>query len=189
MKFALMLFAFAFSASAALAQPLPPPLPPGVYPPGVYPPGALPAAPLVPLSVLQADLKAQSGSDTVRFQRESYVLDLTSQQVLARQAQWLLARPWIRANIEGHADGRLTRDYALALGERRAAAVRNFLLAQGVSPGQLNVVSWGRERPTSAALHDATWLQNSRVVTVLKQAAQQQFGPQPLPQPDLPNYR
>jgi peptidoglycan-associated lipoprotein len=169
MKFALMLFAFAFSASAALAQPLPPPLPPGVYPPGVYPPGALPAAPLVPLSVLQADLKAQSGSDTVRFQRESYVLDLTSQQVLARQAQWLLARPWIRANIEGHADGRLTRDYALALGERRAAAVRNFLLAQGVSPGQLNVVSWGRERPTSAALHDATWLQNSRVVTLLKQ--------------------
>jgi peptidoglycan-associated lipoprotein len=169
MKFALMLFAFAFSASAALAQPLPPPLPPGVYPPGVYPPGALPAAPLVPLSVLQADLKAQSGSDTVRFQRESYVLDLTSQQVLARQAQWLLARPWIRANIEGHADGRLTRDYALALGERRAAAVRNFLLAQGVSPGQLNVVSWGRERPTSAALHDATWLQNSRVVTILKQ--------------------
>jgi peptidoglycan-associated lipoprotein len=169
MKFALMLFAFAFSASAALAQPLPPPLPPGVYPPGVYPPGALPAAPLVPLSVLQADLKAQSGSDTVRFQRESYVLDPTSQQVLARQAQWLLARPWIRANIEGHADGRLTRDYALALGERRAAAVRNFLLAQGVLPGQLNVVSWGRERPTSAALHDATWLQNSRVVTVLKQ--------------------
>jgi len=169
MKFALMLFAFAFSASAALAQPLPPPLPPGVYPPGVYPPGALPAAALVPLSVLQADLKAQSGSDTVRFQRESYVLDPTSQQVLARQAQWLLARPWIRANIEGHADGRLTRDYALALGERRAAAVRNFLLAQGVSPGQLNVVSWGRERPTSAALHDATWLQNSRVVTILKQ--------------------
>ena len=169
MRFALMLFAFAFSASAALAQPLPPPLPPGVYPPGVYPPGALPAAPVVPLSVLQADLKMQSGSDTVLFQLESYVLDPTSQQVLARQAQWLLARPWIRANIEGHADGRLTRDYALALGERRAAAVRNFLLAQGVSPRQLNVVSWGRERPTSAALHDATWLQNSRVVTVLKQ--------------------
>jgi peptidoglycan-associated lipoprotein len=168
MRFALMVLALAVSASAAVAQPLPPPLPPGAYPPGAYPPGA-PAAPVVPLSVLQADLKAQSGSDTVRFQRESYVLDPTSQQALVRQAQWLLARPWIRANIEGHADGRLTRDYALALGERRAAAVRNFLIAQGVLPGQLNVVSWGRERPASAALHDASWLQNSRVVTVLKQ--------------------
>jgi len=185
MRVAVMLFALAISASAAIAQPFPQPLPPGVYPPGAYPP----AAPVVPLSVLQADLKAQSGSDTVRFQRESYVLDPASQLVLAKQAQWLLARPWIRANIEGHADGRLTRDYALALGERRAAAVRNFLLAQGVSPGQLNVVSWGRERPTSAALHDATWLQNSRVVTVLKQAPQQQFSAQPLPQPNLPNYR
>ena len=160
-----MLFALAVSASAAVAQPLPPPLPPGAYPPGTPPP----AAPVVPLSVLQDDLKAQSGSDTVRFQRESYVIDPTSQQVLVRQAQWLLARPWIRANIEGHADGRLTRDYALALGERRAAAVRNFLLAQGVPPGQLNIVSWGRERPATGALHDATWLQNSRVVTVLKQ--------------------
>ena len=165
MRFAAMLFAFAVSASATVAQPLPPPLPPGAYPPGAVPP----AAPVVPLSVLQDDLKAQSGSDTVRFQRESYVIDPTGQQVLARQAQWLLARPWIRANIEGHADGRLTRDYALALDERRAAAVRNFLLAQGVSPGQLNIVSWGRERPASAALHDASWLQNSRVVTVLKQ--------------------
>ena len=189
MRFAAMLFALAVSASTAIAQPFPQPLPPpGAYPPGAYPPGA-PAAPVVPLSVLQADLKTQSGSDTVRFQRDSYVLDPTSQQVLARQAQWLLARPWIRANIEGHADGRLTRDFALALGERRAAAVRNFLLAQGVSPGQLTVVSWGRERPTSAQLHDATWLQNSRVVTVLKQGPQQQFGTQPLPQPDLPNYR
>ena len=165
MRSTAMLFALAVSASAAVAQPLPPPLPPGAYPPGAVPP----AAPIVPLSVLQDDLKAQSGSDTVRFQRESYVIDPTSQQVLARQAQWLLARPWIRANIEGHADGRLTRDYALALGERRAAAVRNFLLAQGVSPGQLNIVSWGRERPASSALHDASWLQNSRVVTVLKQ--------------------
>jgi peptidoglycan-associated lipoprotein len=188
MRLVAMLLALFVSASAAIAQPYPQPLPPGAYPPGAYPPGATPVAPVVPLSVLQADLKTQSGTDTVRFQRESYVLDPASQQDLARQAQWLLARPWIRANIEGHADGRLARDYALALGERRAAAVRNFLVAQGVSPGQLNVVSWGRERPASAALHDASWLQNSRVVTVLKQAPQPQFGPQPLPQPDLPSY-
>ena len=116
MRFAAMLLALFVSASAAMAQPYPQPLPPGAYPPGAYPPGATPAAPVVPLSVLQADLKTQSGTDTVRFQRESYVLDPASQQVLARQAQWLLARPWIRANIEGHADGRLARDYALALG-------------------------------------------------------------------------
>ena len=71
MRFAAMLFALAVSASAAIAQPFPQPLPPpGAYPPGAYPPGA-PAAPVVPLSVLQADLKTQSGSDSVRFQRDS----------------------------------------------------------------------------------------------------------------------
>ena len=127
------------------------------------------AQPVLALPVLQADLAARAGSDTVRFQRDSYVLDDAAQATLDKQALWLIERPWIRASIEGHADGRQTRDYALALGERRAAAVRNFLIARGVPPHQLRIVSWGRERPALEALHDAAWLQNSRVVTVLKQ--------------------
>lgn len=147
-----------------------------VYPPGLPvggpaqpPPPALPAADpaLLPLSALQANLIAQAGSDTVRFDRNSYVLNDAARATLTAQAVWLRAHPTVRAKIEGHADTRLTREHALALGERRAAAVRNFLLAQGLPPQQLTVVSWGKERPAVGAAHEATWLQNSRVVTVL----------------------
>jgi len=156
--------ALLFAAFAA-AQPAPyPPQPPG-FPPPAQPLGQ----PMLALPVLQADLAAKAGSDSVRFGRDSYVLDARAQAVLAAQAQWLAQRPWVRASIEGHADLRQPRDYALALGERRAAAVRNFLLARGIPPGQLRIVTWGRERPATPALHDAAWLQNSRVVTVLKE--------------------
>ena len=71
-----------------------------------------------------------------------------AQATLTAQARWLLQHPFVRASIEGHADERQTRDYALALGERRAAAVRNFLIASGVPPQQLPIISWGKERPT-----------------------------------------
>ncbi len=152
-------------------------------PPRATYPGAPPiAGPVMALPVLQADLTTRAGSDTVRFGRNSYVLTPQSLATLTAQAQWLIQHPFVRASIEGHADGRQSRDYALALGERRAAAVRNYLIASGVAPEQLDTVSWGKERPTSAAVHDATWLQNSRVVTVLKQPPQPMY-PAPLPQP------
>jgi len=155
------LLAAAFAAGAS-AQPYP-------YPPQPLPPaGAFPPAPQLALPVLEADFRAKAGSDTVRFERDSYVLGAEARTILTAQANWLRMHPFVRASIEGHGDGRQSRDYALALGERRAAAVRNFLLAQGVPPGQISIVSWGRERPAVEALHDAAWLQNSRVVTVLK---------------------
>ena len=173
---AFLLFAV---AAPVLAQPLPPPRPPG------YP--AL-QGPVLAIPVLQADLKAKAGTDTIRFSRDSYVLTPQSLATLTAQAQWLIQHPFVRASIEGHADGRQTRDYALALGERRAAAVRNYLIASGVPPQQLDIVSLGKERPTTAAAHDATWLQNSRVVTVLKQPPQPIYPtiPQPLPPPPPP---
>ena len=165
-------FLLVTAAAPALAQPLPPPGAPG------YP---VMQAPVLAIPVLQADLKAKAGSDTVRFGRDSYVLTPQSLATLTAQAQWLIQHPFVRASIEGHADGRQTREYALALGERRGAAVRNYLIASGVPPQQLDIVSWGKERPTTAAAHDATWLQNSRVVTVLKQP------PQPIyPMPQIP---
>ena len=182
-----VLFA-AFAGTAAFAQdyqpyPYPPPPPPG---PG-YPQPAYPGmqGPVLAIPVLEADLRAKAGSDTVRFGRDSYVLTPQAQATLTAQAQWLIQHPFVNASIEGHADSRQTRDYALALGERRAAAVRNYLIASGVPPQQLQIVSWGRERPTTPMAHDATWLQNSRVVTVLKQPPQQQYYPQPLPQPPV----
>ena len=170
---ALLLFA---AAAPALAQPLPPPGAPG------YPQVQ---GPVLAIPVLEADLRAKAGSDTVRFARDSYVLTPQSLATLTAQAQWLIQHPFVRASIEGHADGRQTREYSLALGERRAAAVRNYLIASGVPPQQLDTVSWGKERPTTAAAHDATWLQNSRVVTVLKQPPQPIY-PAPYPQPQLP---
>lgn len=186
-----LILASALLASAASAQgyqPFPPPPAPG-YPqpaPG-YPQGpGFPPSPVLAIPVLEQDLRLKAGSDTVRFGRDSYVLTPQSQATLTAQAQWLIQHPFVNASIEGHADVRQTRDYALALGERRAAAVRNYLIASGVPPEQLQTVSWGRERPTSDAVHDATWLQNSRVVMVLKQPPQPQLQPwmpQPIPQP------
>jgi peptidoglycan-associated lipoprotein len=179
-----------FIAAAASAQDYdpygypPPAPPPGQYGlPGQFPP----QGPMLAIPVLEADLRAKAGSDTVRFARDSYVLTPQAQATLTAQAQWLIQRPFVQASIEGHADGRQSRDYAFALGERRAAAVRNYLIASGVPPEQLLTVSWGRERPTTAAAHDATWLQNSRVVLVLKQPQQNQYPqPQPFPQQPLP---
>jgi peptidoglycan-associated lipoprotein len=185
----ILLGAFVGTAASAQYQPYPyPPPPPGPgYPvpaPG-YPQPGYPGmqGPVLALPVLEADLRAKAGSDVVRFGRDSYVLTPQAQATLTAQAQWLIQHPYVRASIEGHADGRQTRDYAFALGERRAAAVRNYMIASGVPPQQLQIVSWGRERPTTAGAHDATWLQNSRVVTVLKQ--QESYFPpqQPIPQP------
>ena len=177
------------AAAGASAQPYDPNFPPP--PPGQYPqvPGQYPGmqAPMLAIPVLEADLRTKAGTDTIRFARDSYVLTPQSQAVLTAQAQWLIAHPYVQASIEGHADGRQSRDYAFALGERRAAAVRNYLIASGVPPEQLRTVSWGRERPTSATAHDATWLQNSRVVMVLKQPQQSYYSqPQPYPQQPPP---
>ena len=136
----------------------------GAEPVQAIPPGMQAA---VPITVLQADLKAKAGADTIQFGRDDFLLDDAARRTLALQADWLRLNPMVRASIEGHADVRQTRAYALALGERRAAAVHSFLLAQGVSPAQLTVISWGKERPAVEGAHDATWLQNSRVATVL----------------------
>ena len=132
--------------------------------PSAVPPGADPN--FVPIAALQADLRAKAGSDTVQFGRDEFLLDEAARRTLAAQADWLRMNPMVRASIEGHADVRQTREHALALGERRAAAVHSFLLAQAVPPAQLSVISWGKERPAVEGAHDATWLQNSRVVTL-----------------------
>ena len=180
MKRLLLLLTLAIAAPA-VAQPQSYQRPQRPLPPGE--PSV--AGPVIAIPVLEADLRAKAGSNTVRFARDSYVLTPQSLTTLTAQARWLIQHPFVQASIEGHADGRQTREYALALGERRAAAVRNYLIASGVPPQQLEIISWGKERPTSAAFHDATWLQNSRVVTVLKQPPQPVY-PMPLPQPQLP---
>lgn len=123
--------------------------------------------PPVTIEMLQADLVAKSGSDTVYFAGSGYGIDAAGQATLVAQARWLLANPAIRARIEGHADDRSPRDYALAIGERRADAVRDFLVLQGVPAAQLTTISWGKERPAIEGASENALALNRRTKTVL----------------------
>jgi len=121
----------------------------------------------VELPAMQADLVAKAGSDTVYFGTDEHALDEASRATLAAQARWLLANPNVRASIEGHADERGTREYNLALGERRANSARDFLIQQGVPAARLLTVSWGKERPVAQGSNEEAWAQNRRAVTVV----------------------
>jgi len=122
---------------------------------------------LTELPAQQADMIAKAGSDTVYFGTDEYQLDTAAKATLAAQARWLLANPNVRASIEGHCDERGTREYNMALGERRANAAREFLASQGVPDSRLLVTSWGKERPVAAGSNEEAWAQNRRAVTVL----------------------
>ena len=122
---------------------------------------------LTELPAMQADLIAKAGSDTVYFGTDQYQLDAQSKATLAAQAKWMLANPRVRASIEGHADERGTREYNMALGERRANATRDYLVAQGVPTARLLVTSWGKERPVATGSDESAWAQNRRAVTVV----------------------
>ena len=123
--------------------------------------------PAMTIEMLQSQLVARTGSDTVYFTGSSHGINPASQATLVAQARWLLANPAIRARIEGHADERTPRGYALALGERRAKAVRDFLILQGVQPGRLTTISWGKERPAVGGSSEMALALNRRAKTVL----------------------
>ena len=122
---------------------------------------------LTELPAQQADLVAKAGSDTVYFGTDEYLLDDSAKATLAAQARWLMANANVRASIEGHCDERGTREYNMALGERRANAARDFLVSQGVPTTRLLVTSWGKERPVATGSSEEAWAQNRRAVTVL----------------------
>ena len=111
--------------------------------------------------------KLASIGNTVYFSYDSSGLDGNSQATLYRQAAFLNGNPSLTVTIEGHCDERGTREYNLALGERRAAAARDYLLAQGVDPARIKVISYGKERPSMAGSNDASWAKNRRAATVL----------------------
>lgn len=123
--------------------------------------------PPMTIEMLQMEFVGRTGSDLVYFTGSGHGLDAAAQRTLMAQAAWLLANPAIRARIEGHADERTPRDYALAVGERRATAVRDFLVLQGVPAAQLTIISWGRERPVVAGSSEGALALNRRVKTVL----------------------
>ncbi|MEO1091082.1 MAG: peptidoglycan-associated lipoprotein Pal [Pseudomonadota bacterium] len=117
-----------------------------------------------PLAGSQAALQAAAG-DTVYFAFDSSVVRPESQAVLRQQAAWLQQNPNVRVAIEGHTDERGTREYNIALGERRANAVRTYLIGLGVPASQMTTVSYGEERPASVGSGEQSWAANRRAVT------------------------
>ena len=104
--------------------------------------------------------------DRIFFAYDSYSLTSGAQDTLAKQAKWLKANGSVTISIEGHADERGTREYNLALGDRRANAAKDFLMAQGISSSRITTISFGKERPVNAASNKTAWAQNRRSVTV-----------------------
>lgn len=105
--------------------------------------------------------------NTVYFAFDSSALSADTEGTLMRQAGFLNANPALTVTIEGHCDERGTREYNLALGERRASAARDFLLAQGVDSARIRTISYGKERPAVAGSNDAAWAKNRRAATMI----------------------
>ncbi|WP_019219469.1 peptidoglycan-associated lipoprotein Pal [Bartonella florencae] len=106
--------------------------------------------------------------DRVFFSLDSSSLNSDAEAILMRQAEWLLRYPHYSIMIEGHADERGTREYNLALGQRRAVAVRDYLASLGVSLQRIQTISYGKERPVAVCDDISCWNQNRRAVTTLK---------------------
>lgn len=115
----------------------------------------------------QEDLERNVG-DRVLFGYDSSVLTSEGQSTLDRQAAWLKQYPTINVTVEGHCDERGTREYNLALGERRANAVKSYLLSVGVEAARVNTISYGKERPAVLGSTEDAWAQNRRGVTVVE---------------------
>ncbi|RPF72235.1 peptidoglycan-associated lipoprotein Pal [Aurantiacibacter spongiae] len=113
--------------------------------------------------------QAMAGADTIYFDTDRYNIDNEDAAALRRQAEYLIQYPTARATVEGHADERGTRDYNLALGERRANAAKNYLVSLGVPEARLRTVSYGEERPVATGSTEAAWARNRRAVTVMIQ--------------------
>ncbi len=114
----------------------------------------------------QEDLVLNVG-DRIFFDFDKSDLKAEARSTLDRQAAWLKKYATVNVTIEGHCDERGTREYNLALGERRAMSVKNYLVADGVSSGRVKIVSYGKERPAVLGSNEASWAQNRRGVTVV----------------------
>ena len=119
----------------------------------------------------QEDFLASVGQagDRILFDTDRFNVDAEDQVTLQAQAQWLARYPNTRVTLEGHADERGTRDYNLALGERRANSAKNYLTSLGVGAERIQTVSYGKERPAALGSDEQAWAQNRRAVTVTVQ--------------------
>ena len=109
---------------------------------------------------------ASGVKDRVFFATNKSTLTTASRDVLRKQAAFMRKKKNMTFSIEGHADERGTREYNLALGERRANAVKDYLMTYGISANRLSVISYGKERPVNSGSNPLAWAQNRRSVTV-----------------------
>jgi peptidoglycan-associated lipoprotein len=152
-------------AACSSAPETPPGGPPGgAGGPGAGGPGGIGSRNALPGS--QQDLEASAG-DRVFFAFDRSDITPESQQILERQADWLRRYPNVAVTIEGHCDERGTREYNLALGERRAQAVKNVLVALGIPSSRISTISYGKERPAVVGSSEEAYAQNRRAVTTV----------------------
>jgi peptidoglycan-associated lipoprotein len=115
----------------------------------------------------QQDLVVNVG-DRVFFGYDKYDLTTEARATIEKQAQWLKKYPAINITVEGHCDERGTREYNLALGEKRATTVKNYMTALGIEATRIQTISYGKERPAVAGSDETAWSQNRRGVVVVQ---------------------
>jgi len=166
-RFAICLVASSALALGACAKKAPEELPPAPVATSA-PSTPAPVAPQGPQPGSQAHFsQAMRGADTIYFDTDMYDIDSQDAAALRQQAEYLLQYGSAGATVQGHADERGTREYNLALGERRANAAKNYLVSLGVADSRLRTVSHGEERPVALGSDEASWAQNRRAVTVM----------------------
>ncbi len=128
-------------------------------------PAQAPAGPAV--GTQQHFVAAVNGQNVIYFDTDRFNIDSADAAALQTQAQYLLRYPSVSVTVEGHCDERGTRDYNLALGERRANSAKNYLVGLGVSADRISTVSYGKERPVAMGSDEGAWAQNRRAVTLV----------------------
>jgi peptidoglycan-associated lipoprotein len=167
-KIATILLLASATTLAACAKKAPeqlPPAPAETAQPTQPAPQSQPAGPRAGSQEHFAD--AVGSATTIYFDTDRYNIDSQDAAALQAQAQYFARYPQVTFTIEGHADERGTREYNLALGERRANSAKNFLVSLGVDPARISVVSYGKERPVALASNESAWAQNRRAASVI----------------------
>jgi peptidoglycan-associated lipoprotein len=160
----LKMAAIAFAIVLAGCETKPPPAQPAQVPAPV----AAPVSSIIPGSA--EDLRVNVG-DTVHFDYNKYAILDVDKATLQRQATWLARYPAVRVTVEGNCDERGTREYNLALGARRANAVKEYLVSLGVAAARVETISYGKEKPICSESTESCWAQNRRGVTAISAGA------------------
>ena len=119
-------------------------------------------------STMTKDEELVSIGNKVYFDFDSSALSADAKSTLNAQAAFLRSNPSVRITVEGHADERGTREYNLALGDRRASSARDFLVAQGIDGARIKTISYGKERPEMVGSNDEAWAKNRRSVSIIR---------------------